>query len=610
MNGGTRTLKARLFSTSNGRGDTMSRWIGLLQVDPTVGDLAGNAVRLEHLAALASNHSANVAVTTELAISGYPPRDLLLQEEFISLAQKTASSLRVDIPVLVGTPILPQAKRQLPANGVVRAGSSGANPSGEDNSHVVARKQLLPTYDVFDEARYFQPDNRSGIARTIADLNLGVTVCEDAWQSAGLTPSTYSADPIEHLAEWGRQGVLLDATVNLSASPYHADKLSARIHVCRTAAAVLGHPFLLANQVGGNDDLLFDGNSLVAWPDGRVVVAPAWQEGVLMVDIDNAEHCHWVPSESSDALNIGSDALRHLSPEDNGHEYDKELLEDVTDAVVTGLSDYCRKSGINSIVLGLSGGIDSAVAACVAAAAVGPENVTGLAMPSRHSSQHSIDDARHTAESLGLVFDTIEIDTFHASLEASIGEMLRDGHPVASENLQARLRGLVVMAHANAQGRMAIATGNKSEIAQGYCTLYGDMAGGYAPLGDLYKMQVYGLADVFNARAEQAGKIPPVNASTRTKPPSAELAPDQKDEDSLPPYPTLDAILHCHIEESLDADAIANKGFDRATVVEVLTRLEHSEHKRWQMSPAPRVSNRAFGQGWRRPLASRHDWRY
>ena len=188
--------------------------------------------------------------------------------------------------------------------------------------------------------------------------------------------------------------------------------------------------------------------------------------------------------------------------------------------------------------------------------------------------------------------------------------MLSSGHPVASENLQARLRGLLVMAHANAQGRMAIATGNKSELAQGYCTLYGDMAGGYAPLGDLYKMQVYGLADVFNRRAEVAGKAPPVNQSTRTKPPSAELAPDQKDEDSLPPYATLDAILHAHIEEGLDAQAIADKGFNRDVVVEVLMRLERSEHKRWQMSPAPRVSNRAFGQGWRRPLASRHDWRH
>ena len=589
--------------------DTMGRMIGLLQVDPTVGDLVGNAKRLEQLAHLASQKGAGVAVTTELAISGYPPRDLLLQDEFIRLAQQTAISLDVPIPVLVGTPIEAKAERQLPSNGVVRAGSKDA-VSSDGSSHILARKQLLPTYDVFDEARYFQADNRSGIARTIAQLDLGVTVCEDAWQAAGLTPSTYSADPIEHLAEWGRQGVQLDATVNLSASPYHADKLSSRIHVCRTAARILNHPFLLANQVGGNDDLLFDGNSLVAWPDGRVVVAPAWQEGVLLVDIDDAENCSWVASQTEGALCIGNDQIRHVSPDDKGHEYDKELLEDLTDAVVTGLSDYCRKSGISSIVLGLSGGIDSAVAACVAAAAVGPENLTGIAMPSRHSSQHSIDDARHTAEALGIHFDMIPIDSFHVSVEESIGEVLSNGHPVASENLQARLRGLLVMAHANAQGHMAIATGNKSELAQGYCTLYGDMAGGYTPLGDLYKMQVYGLADMFNARAEREGRTQPVNASTRTKPPSAELAPDQKDEDSLPPYDVLDAILHAHIEEGLDAQAISEKGFERGLVVEVLTRLEHSEHKRWQMSPAPRVSSRAFGQGWRRPLASRHDWRH
>ena len=589
--------------------DTMGRMIGLLQVDPTVGDLTGNAKRLEQLSHLASKNGADVAVTTELAISGYPPRDLLLQDEFIRLAQQTATSLDVPLPVLVGTPIEAKTERQLPGNGVVRAGNKDA-VSKDGSSHILARKQLLPSYDVFDEARYFQPDNRSGIARTIAQLDLGVTVCEDAWQAAGLTPSTYSADPIEHLAEWGRQGVQLDATVNLSASPYHADKLSSRIHVCCTAARILNHPFLLANQVGGNDDLLFDGNSLVAWPDGRVVVAPAWQEGVLLVDIDNAENCRWVASDTQGALCIGSDQIRHVAPDDKGHEYDKDLLEDLTDAVVTGLSDYCRKSGISSIVLGLSGGIDSAVAACVAAAAVGPENVTGIAMPSRHSSQHSIDDARHTAQALGIHFDMIPIDSFHLSVEESIGEVLSNGHPVASENLQSRLRGLLVMAHANAQGHMAIATGNKSELAQGYCTLYGDMAGGYTPLGDLYKMQVYGLADMFNARAERDGRIQPVNESTRTKPPSAELAPDQKDEDSLPPYDVLDGILHAHIEEGLDAQAIAEKGFDRGMVVEVLTRLEHSEHKRWQMSPAPRVSSRAFGQGWRRPLASRHDWRH
>tara|TARA_B100001093_G_scaffold177219_1_gene169867 strand:- start:3173 stop:4939 length:1767 start_codon:yes stop_codon:yes gene_type:complete len=588
----------------------MPRRIGLLQVDPTVGDLVGNAVRIEALAKLASDHGARIGVTTELAISGYPPRDLLLQDEFIRLAQDTASNLGVELPVLVGTPIEPSSARQLPSNGVVRAGANKAKPSGEDSIHIVARKQLLPTYDVFDEARYFHPDNRSGIARTIGDLNLGVTVCEDAWQAAGMTPSEYSADPIEHLAEWGRQGVQLDATVNLSASPYHSDKLSSRIQVCRTAAAILGHPFLLANQVGGNDDLLFDGNSLVAWPDGRVVVAPAWQEGVFLVDLDDAEGCTWIPSDAVDALSVGNDALRHLSPGHSGQEYDEHLLEDLTDAVIAGLSDYCRKSGISSVVLGLSGGIDSAVAACIAAAAVGPENVTGIAMPSRHSSQHSIDDARHTAEALGIVFDTVPIDGLHSSVEGSIGGVLNNGHPVASENLQSRLRGLIVMGYANAQGRMAIATGNKSELAQGYCTLYGDMAGGYSPLGDLYKLQVYGLADEFNARAKALGNIVPVNDSTRHKPPSAELAPDQKDEDSLPPYSVLDAILHAHIEDGLDAEAIAQLGFERSQVVEVLTRLERSEHKRWQMSPAPRVSKRAFGQGWRRPLASRHDWRH
>jgi NAD+ synthase (glutamine-hydrolysing) len=576
----------------------MSRSIALLQGDSTVGDLSGNAERLEALAKLAAESGAMLALSTELAICGYPPRDLLLQPEFVVKAQDAAETLSVTIPVLVGAPLAPDHEKQLPSNGVVRCGPIASSTS--NSNRTVARKQLLPTYDVFDEARYFKADNRPGIARTIAGLDLGVTVCEDAWQAAGMTPSAYTVDPIESLAEWGRQGVKLDATVNLSASPYHADKLVSRI---------LGHPFLMANQVGGNDDLLFDGNSLVAWPDGQVVIAPAWMEGVLLVDLDEPKACTWLPSDAQDALRVGNDVLRHLQPGDDGREHEREVLEDLTDAVVTGLSDYCRKSGIQSIVLGLSGGIDSAVAACVAAAAVGAANVTGIAMPSRHSSQHSIDDAAYTAASLGMVFENIPIDGMHTSVESSIGAMLSAGAQVAGENLQARLRGLIVMAHANAQGSMAIATGNKSELAQGYCTLYGDMAGGYTPLGDLYKMQVYGLADVFNRRAEALGLEAPINPSTRTKPPSAELAPDQFDDDSLPPYPVLDAILRAHIEGGLDGASIVAEGHNPALVLDVLTRLERNEHKRWQMSPAPRVSNRAFGQGWRRPLASRHDWR-
>ena len=249
------------------------------------------------------------------------------------------------------------------------------------------------------------------------------------------------------------------------------------------------------------------------------------------------------------------------------------------------------------------------MAACVAAAALGPEHVTGLAMPSKYSSQHSIDDAAHTAHALGLRYEEHRIDAMHASVESTLGNVLAEGHAVAGENLQARLRAILVMGYANARGSMAITTGNKSEIAQGYCTLYGDMAGGYAPLGDVYKMDVYAMAQRFNERAEAQAKAPPVSASTMTKPPSAELAPDQKDEDTLPPYEVLDAVLQAHIEEGMNADQMVASGLDETLVMDVLTRLERNEHKRWQMAPAPRVSPRAFGQGWRRPLASRHDWR-
>ena len=560
----------------------MSTKIALLQANPIVGDIHGNAELIRKLAKIASDSGASFAVTTELAISGYPPRDLLLQSDFVSECHDIASSLKTDIPVLVGTPVPPNSERSLPGNGVVRAG---------DSVREITRKQLLPTYDVFDEARYFEADERPGIARTIAGLDVGVTICEDAWQHCGATPNDYDSDPIAQIVEWGRQGVVLDATVNLSASPYHANKSSTRIAVARSAASSLNHPFLLANQVGGNDDLLFDGRSIIAWPDGTAVVGPAWSEGVLVTDLSNPEACSW----------IGEGELTILGQNEELEENDDDLL----DAIIIGLSDYCRKSGIKKIVLGLSGGIDSALAACIATAAVGSENVTGISMPSKHSSQHSIDDAKATAEALGIHFSIQPITDLHQATDSSLSDILEGGHPVAGENLQARLRGLIVMAHANAHGAMAIATGNKSELGQGYCTLYGDMAGGYAPLGDLYKMEVYALARQFNKRIGKSA----VTESTLTKPPSAELAPDQRDEDSLPPYPILDEILRLHIEEGYDATQITQTGHDGATVKEVLTRLSKNEHKRWQMPPAPRVSKRAFGQGWRQPLAAHHDWR-
>ena len=560
----------------------MTSKIALLQVNPIVGDISGNASQISKLANKASQAGASLAVTTELAISGYPPRDLLLQSDFIETCHSTANNLESEIPILVGTPVPPLDDRSLPGNGVVRAG---------DSVREVTRKQLLPTYDVFDEARYFEADERPGIARTIAGLDIGVTICEDAWQHCGATPNDYDSDPIAQIVEWGRQGVVLDATVNLSASPYHANKSGIRVAVARSAASSLNHPFLLANQVGGNDDLLFDGRSVIAWPNGTAVIAPAWKEGILIADLSSPERCVW----------IGDGELSILGS-DEEIEYEED---DLLDAIIIGLSDYCRKSGISKIVLGLSGGIDSALAACVASAAVGPANVTGISMPSRHSSQHSIDDARATAEALGIEFSLQPITELHTAADSALAELLENGNPVAGENLQARLRGLIVMAHANANGAMAIATGNKSELGQGYCTLYGDMAGGYAPLGDLYKMEVYALAREFNKRVAADA----VNESTLTKPPSAELAPDQKDEDSLPPYPILDEILRLHIEGGLDATEITQKGHDSEIVRDVLTRLSRNEHKRWQMPPAPRVSKRAFGQGWRQPLAARHDWR-
>lgn len=582
--------------------------IALLQFDPTVGDLEHNGRRLSALAQQALSAGAKVGISTELAVCGYPPRDLLMERDFVERSMTAALTLETPLPVLVGTPIPAEDERTLPTNGVVRAGPAFATITGDEHGRIVAEKQLLPTYDVFDEARYFTPKNRSGLARSFGGFTLGVTVCEDAWQSAGMTPSSYAQDPIEHIAEWCRQGVDIDATVNLSASPFHSEKFTTRLAVARHAAAVLGHPFLLANQVGGNDDLLFDGRSLAVWPDGRAVVAPSWQEGVLLVDITSPEACRWVPSDGEDALAIGESVLMHVEASDDGTAT-MGAIEALTNAVVAGLADYCRKSSITSVVLGLSGGIDSAVAACVAVAALGAENVTGLAMPSRHSSQHSIDDALHTAKALGMAHHLHEIDAMHTSVEGVLGEVLANGHPVAAENLQARLRALLVMGYANANASMAITTGNKSEIAQGYCTLYGDMAGGYAPLGDVYKMEVYAMAEHFNQRAEASGRTAPVSVSTMTKPPSAELAPDQTDQDSLPPYEELDAILRSHIEGGLNTDDLIARGFDAATVMDVLQRLERNEHKRWQMPPAPRVSPRAFGQGWRRPLASNHDWR-
>ena len=434
-------------------------------------------------------------------------------------------------------------------------------------------------------------------------MHLGVTICEDAWQHVGDVPSDYRTDPIEQLAEWQQRDGPLELTVNLSASPYHLAKEDERAALARAAAATLGHPFALCNQVGGNDDLIFDGRSLVAWPDGTVVQAPGWCMGVMLVDLVDPSAAAWIPWPEGECGPDCRCAVQMVAPGDEPTAPDSGA--DLLSAITTGLGDYCRKSGIKSLVLGMSGGIDSAVCTAVAARAVGPASVLGLSMPSRHSSQHSIDDAVATAEALGIEMLSVPINELHEEAEEALAGELVSGDPVAAENLQARIRGMLVMGAANARGSMAVATGNKSELAVGYCTLYGDMNGGYAPLGDLYKTQVYELARAINADAESIGNPPPITESTITKPPSAELAPDQVDQDSLPPYATLDAILHALIEDMAPPESIAAQGYDEATVAWVEGKLNTSEHKRWQMPPAPRVSERAFGQGWRQPLAAK-----
>ena len=563
--------------------------VALLQLDHTVGDIDANVKLIENSVGIAQENGADLAVSSELAISGYPPRDLLEKHGFVRQCIEATKSIQVGIPTIVGTPIPPEAERTKPGNGAVRIIPGRS-------TRVVTQKQLLPTYDVFDEERYFHPDSKPGILRLLDGQNIGVTICEDAWQHAGLVPSDYSVDPIEQLSSFSIDGESLKMSLNLSSSPYPYRKARTRAEVARCAAKTLEHPFLLCNQVGANDDLIFDGRSLIAWPDGYMIQAPAWKEGILLIDTEKRT-AKFLSLNEEDVIDC-----EMYDRESDSISRNTELLN----AITIGVRDYCRKSGLESVVLGMSGGIDSAVSAAVCARALGAKNVIGISMPSRHSSEHSISDAEFTAEKLGIELLSMPIEEMHLSAESTLIDELEKGHSVAAENIQSRLRGMLVMGVANARGAMAIATGNKSELAMGYCTLYGDMAGGYSPLGDVWKTEVYELAKVINFEAKTSGLEGPISESTMNKPPSAELAPGQTDEDNLPPYEVLDSILRLHMEEGLDADAISGfTGLNIVLISDILLRFGKNEHKRWQMSPSPRVSKRAFGQGWRQPLAAK-----
>jgi NAD+ synthase (glutamine-hydrolysing) len=559
--------------------------IALAQVNPTVGDFAGNAARIRDLAARARAAGAGLVCFPELAVCGYPPRDFLDMPEFLERAAATLRELARPgdwsrgISVVVG---FPEAVPGAPPPGVYNAAAliEGGRVAA------VGRKSLLPTYDVFDETRYFLP----AAAATAAPaggvgLTLGLSICEDIWNDKRFWDVTrYARDPI---AELTRAGAGL--VVNVSASPYGLGKPALRERMLGQSARTHGAPIAYVNQVGGNDSLLFDGGSMLVGPAGEVLArAPLMEEALLVAGLDGSQ-----------AVVLGADGSpRPTAPAPDGGP--EGQAEEVFRALSMGVRDYVRKCGFRSVVVGLSGGIDSALTACLAADALGPANVLGVAMPSRFSSAHSREDARELAANLGLRFQEIPIERVHAAWLDSLREAF--GHEpgdLTAQNVQARVRGQILMALSNETGALVLSTGNKSELAVGYCTLYGDMAGGLAVIGDLPKMWVYRVARAANRLAGRTL----VPERTFTKVPSAELKPDQADQDTLPPYQILDDILQAHLEERLPFDAIVARGHPPELVRQVLRMVIQSEYKRRQAAPVLKVSAKAFGEGRRFPIA-------
>ncbi len=537
--------------------------IALAQINPTVGDLAGNCEKIVRFHERAIEAGADLAVFPELAVTGYPPLDLIVRDGFL---KKCAAGLRTlatkleRIPALVGCVIPNAAPEGRPAINAAVLLSGG-------ELRATQAKSRLPTYDVFDEDRYFEPAAERKPVE-LGGQRLGITVCEDIWDGPEEDRPRYQVDPVADLVG---QGVKL--IINLSASPFFEGKAKLREGRLRSIASKHGVPVVLVNQVGGNDSLLFDGRSLAIGSDGRVLArAEAFREDLVMVDLD---------ASTGDV---------RPSPAEGPAE--------LFGAIVMGLRDYMDKCGFKRTLLGLSGGIDSAVTAVLAAEAAGAERVYALAMPSHYSSPHSRRDAERLCENLGMRFFDVPIEKVLDAYRETLRDDLDDvSGTLTEENLQARIRGAMLMAFANNKGALALATGNKSELAVGYCTLYGDMVGGLAPIGDLLKTQVYDIAEYINRQTEV------IPRRIIERPPSAELRPEQKDSDSLPPYDVLDPILDLYITEGLGAEAIVAKGHPRAIVEDVIRMVELSEFKRRQAAPVLKVTRRSFGAGRRIPIA-------
>ncbi|MDH7596451.1 MAG: NAD+ synthase [Methanothrix sp.] len=534
----------------------------LLQINTTVGDLEGNASLIRKAV---ESLDADLAITHEMSLLGYPPRDLLLMPGFVSKAWDVLRRLALDLkdspPVLVGIP-----EPNISDTGRTLFNSAALLADGSVKQ--IFRKTLLPAWDLFDEERYFEPASGPQMLN-IKGRTFGISICEDIWNDRSpFGRRRYQRDPLEDL-----RGA--DCFINMSASPFTAGKHLRREMMLSTIARKYGVPLIYVNQVGGNDDLVFDGRSCAFTPSGELMArAAAFEEDVLVVDMD---------SHSG-----------HVSRDDFSPE------SEIWRALVLGTRDYVRKCGFTSAVIGLSGGIDSSLTAAVAAEALGPENVTGVLMPSPYTSRESMENALELARNLRIKTITIPITEIMMAFERTLEPVFRDvKRDVTEENIQARIRGNILMALSNKFGHIVLSTGNKSELAVGYCTIYGDMSGGFSVLSDVPKTMVYRIARWINRR----GAVIPPRVLERA--PSAELRPGQRDQDVLPPYEILDEILHRHIEQHQSEEEIASAGFDPELVRYVLRMIKTAEFKRKQAPPGIRVTDRAFGSGWRMPIACR-----
>jgi NAD+ synthase (glutamine-hydrolysing) len=575
--------------------------IALAQINTTVGDFRGNCGKILDAYHRAVRAGAGLVVTPEMAVTGYPPRDLLAKRRFVEDNLQALDELAAQIgstPLVVG---YVEINLHRPGKDYFNAAAVARDGKIVDRRF----KTLLPTYDVFDEDRYFQPAD-SNQPVDIGGQTIGLTICEDIWAQDYLPAHLYARSPIEELMKGPATASVL---LNISASPYHLGKEQVRDDMLSGIARTHRTPVAYCNLVGGNDELIFDGNSMVFDAGGRLIArGAAFREDLVMVDVDSS-----------------------ISHEPSPIAHSSSPIASLHSALVLGLRDYTEKCGFKSVVLGLSGGVDSAVSACLAVDALGRENVMGVSMPSQFSSKGSIEDSRELARNLGIRWEIIPIqdvfEQYKATLKALFKGLRED---TAEENIQARIRGTLLMALSNKLGHMLLTTGNKSELAVGYCTLYGDMNGGLGVIADVPKTTVYELARFINmsgkregesgkgkaasgqrkvqrGRGEAGGKGFPIPEASLTKPPSAELRPNQTDQDTLPPYDMLDAILKRYVEESKSAaEIIQETGYDEKLIRDVVRKIDLNEYKRKQAPPCLRVTTKAFGIGRRVPIAQRY----